>query len=48
MKANTNRENNMIRSTLIDRLNRKALALQSAGKWEAADRLLIIALRIGG
>lgn len=49
MKFNTNREDNMIRTTLIiDKLNRKACALQSAGKWEAADRLLILALRIGG
>jgi hypothetical protein len=38
----------MIRAHLIDKLNRTALALQSAGKWEAADRLLIIGLRIGG
>jgi len=48
MRFNTNREDNKMRSILIDKLNRKACALQSAGKWEAADRLLLLALRIGG
>lgn len=47
----TTKENNMGRTdityrfTIIDRLNRRAEALQSAGRWEEADSLLIIAGR---
>ncbi len=37
-----------MKTYLITRLTNKAIALQNKGNWEAADRFLILALRIGG